>query len=377
MSNINSLDNNDQQKNQLLISINEILNINKSQKIVFVYTVPKVGSTSLVSSLRLFALNSLAIIHIHDEIMLKVLTHIENISINDIILFNKNLGKEVYVINVYRTPIERKISSFFEKISPYHFNNTEIELNSYNVNKVINRFNNIFPWLGEDGDHFLDVYGIKVPDHFDYENKYMVLKENDITYISLRLCDSDKWGKILSNIFRTEIRIVKDYESSKKTTKDLYESFKKNYRIPINLLNDVMKDKYLSYYYSSDELTTYYNQWLNKSTTEIKCYTKEQYNLYNEISIENMHLDIIQKEHYFDEGCLCKACFGKRKRVICKILKNPNDIDENDKITHVGAKNELIERKVSKASKINKILSNTIKQDKFKQNMVTNMTKKK
>jgi hypothetical protein len=309
--------------------------------------------------------------------MLKVLTHIDNISINDIILFNKNLGKEVYVINVYRSPIERKISSFFEKISPHHFNNTEIELNSYNVNKVIVRFNNIFPWLGEDGDHLLDVYGIKVPDHFDYENKYMVLKENDITYISLRLCDSDKWGNILTNIFGTEIRVIKDYESSKKTIKYLYESFKKNYRIPINLLNDVMKDKYLSYYYSSDELTTYYNQWLNKSTIERNSYTKEQYNLYNEISIENMHLDIIQKEHYFDEGCLCKACFGKRKRVICKILKNPNDINENDKITHVGAKNELIERKVSKASKINKILLNTIKPDKFKNNMTSIVSKKK
>jgi hypothetical protein len=365
------------EKIQSLINVNNVLNIDKNNKIVFVYTVPKVGSTSIVSSLRLFASKTFAIIHIHDEIMLKVLTHIDNISINDIILFNKNLGKEVYVINVYRSPIERKISTFFEKISPHHFNNIEIDINSYNVNKVINRFNNIFPWLGEDGDHLLDVYGINVPDHFDYENKYMVVKENDITYISLRLCDSDKWGKILTNIFRTEIRIIKDYESSKKTIKDLYESFKQNYRIPINLLNDVMKDKYLSYYYSSDELTIYYNQWLNKSTTEIKSYTKEEYNLYNEISIENMHLDIIQREHYFDEGCLCKACFGKRKRVICKILKNPNNIDENDKITHVGAKNELIERKVTKASKINKILSNTIKQqDKFKQNMVTNVSKK-
>jgi hypothetical protein len=371
MSNIN-----DTEKTQSLININNMLNIDKTNKIVFIYTVPKVGSTSLVSSLRLFASKLLTVIHIHDEIMLKVLTHIDNVSVKDIILFNKNLGKDVYVINVYRSPIERKISSFFEKISSHHFNNTELEINLYNVNKVIARFNNIFTWLGEDGDHLLDVYGINIPDHFDYENKYMVLKENDITYISLRLCDSDKWGQILTNIFKTEICIIKDYESSKKKIKDLYESFKQNYRIPINLLNDVMKDKYLCYYYSSDELTSYYNQWLIKSTDEKKGYTKEQYNLYNEISIENMHLDVIQFEHYFDEGCLCNACFAKRKKVINKILKNSNDINENDKITHLGAKHELIEQKVSKATKINNLL-NSIKPYKFKNNMASIVSKKR
>lgn len=375
MSDIN--DTIDPNKMQSLITINSMLNIDKNNKLVFVYTIPKVGSTSLVSSLRVFTSKTLSILHIHDEIMLKVLTHIDNVSINDIILFNKYLGKEVYVINVYRSPIERKISSFFEKISSYHFNNTESEINTYNINKIITRFNNIFPWL-ENRDHLLDVYGIPVPDHFDYINKYMVLKENGVTYISLRLCDSNQWGKILTNIFGIEIRIIKDYESSKKTISNLYNVFKENYRIPINLLNDVMKDKYLTYYYSSDELTTYYNEWFNKSTDERPSYTEEQYKIYNEISIENMHLDVIQREHYFDEGCLCKACFMKRKNIIRKMLKNPNNVTEKDKITHASANCELIERKLSNATKIKQILTHANKPpSKFKNNMVSIVSKKK
>lgn len=355
MSNVNIFD---PEKTQSLINVNSKLNIDKAQKIVFIYTIPKVGSTSLVSSLRIFASKMLNILHIHDEVMLKVLTNIDNVTIKDIILFNRQLGKGVYVINIFRSPIERKISAFFEKIASYHFNNAETEVNSYNINRIINRFNNIFPWIGGNSDHLLDVYGINVPDHFDYENKYMVLKENDITYISLRLCDSSEWGKILTKIFGIQIHIVKDYESSKKIISNLYERFKQTYKIPINLLNDIIKDKNLCYYYSPDELTKYYDEWFKKSTEERKSYSEEQYKLYNEISIENSHLDVIQMDHYFDEGCSCKACFIKRRSVIRKILKNPNSINENDKIVHSGAACELIEKKVINASKISAFISN-------------------
>ena len=87
---------------------------------IFIYTPPKVGSTTLVSSLRVSLGKSYNIIHIHDEVMLSVLTRINNVKINDIINYLSNNGKKVYVIDVYRTPIERKMSEFFEKISPFH-----------------------------------------------------------------------------------------------------------------------------------------------------------------------------------------------------------------------------------------------------------------
>ena len=109
---------NNREKRRLLLEINEKLNINKfpTNKLVFVYSGPKVGSTSIVSSLRIFGTDKISVIHIHDEEMLKVLANINNITINEIILFNKYLGNDVHVLNVYRSPIERKISVFFEKI---------------------------------------------------------------------------------------------------------------------------------------------------------------------------------------------------------------------------------------------------------------------
>jgi len=259
------------EKLNILIKVNELLHINinnsLNKRLVFVYSAPKVGSTSIVSSLRIFGLEKVDTIHIHDEEMLGVLGHIKGITINELILFNKYLGFDVYVINIYRSPLERKISSFFEKVGSYHFNTTDQNINKYNVNKIINRFNNIFPYL-DSTDHFINKYNIVIPEHFDYEKKYLLVKENNITYITLRLKDSSCWGTILTNIFGFDIRIVKDYESTNKPIKDIYNLFKKNYKIPINFLDEIKNCKYLNYYYSSDELKTYYNENVTNAQVE-------------------------------------------------------------------------------------------------------------
>ena len=71
--------------------------------------------------------------------------------------------------------------------------------NKYNIEKVVNRFNKIAPYLAN-GDHFIDKYNINIPEHFDYINKYLLVEENGIKYIKLRLKDSAIWGNILTNI---------------------------------------------------------------------------------------------------------------------------------------------------------------------------------
>ena len=349
------------EKLKFLIKANELLNINKTNnsKLIFVYSAPKVGSTSIVSSLRIFGSDKLDVIHIHDEEMLKVLAHIQNVTVNELILFNKYLGKDVYVINVYRSPIERKISAFFEKIGAYHFNNEDAKVNKYNIAKVINRFNNIFPYIGL-GDHFMDMYNINYPDKFDYKNKYLLVRENDISYITLRLKDSDSWGTILTNIFGFNIHTIKDYESNKKPIKDLYLQFKMNYRIPRNLLNEVLKCKYLNYYYSKEEISNYYNEWYNKSTLERNSYSLEQYKLYEEITIENSHYDYVQFDHYMDEGCVCKACSLKRGEMASKIMRR---IHVTERLVHKEARTEFLEKRVDQVNKINQVIHNLPKKN--------------
>jgi hypothetical protein len=333
----------------LMEEVNIKLNINHDI-LIFIYTAPKVGSTSLVSSFRIFGGVKYGVIHIHDEIMLEKLIGVKNVKVIDIIQYNRDLGKTVYVIDIYRNPIERKISAFFEKISSYHFNNDEETINRYNVNKVINRFDNLFPHLGN-GDHYIDKYEInnELPEVFPHEQKYLMIEKNGIKYIKLRLKDCDEWERILSRIFSHKICIVRDYQSESKKIGDLFRNFLEKYKIPENYLTEIINDRYFNYYYSQPEKNEYFNKWnLKKSDSKIP-YTIDQYKVYEDISIENCYRDEIQLNHYIDEGCTCKACSIKRSVVRRNIL---NKTYNREKIIHVEAKTAFIGNKLSKVKNV-------------------------
>jgi hypothetical protein len=289
-------------------------------KIIFVYTPPKVGSTSLVSSIRMCAANQFCVIHLHDEIMLKVFTGIEGITINDIIAYNAFIGKSVYVIDIYRSPIERKISEYFEKLSAYHFNNSEENLNKYNVDLVIKRFNKIFPHLGS-GDHYFEKYNIPIPDKFNHFKKFSLQLINGVYYLKLRLKDVNEWGTILTQILQTKIIIIEDYKTENKKLGDLYKMFLSKYKIPANYLDVIKDDKYLNYYYSQQEKLQYLNKWAMKTDSPERPYTWDEFKLYMEISLENSIYDVIQGDHYADGGCLCNRCNMKRLELFNKLLR--------------------------------------------------------
>jgi len=242
-------------------------NLNTSNNFIFIYTPPKVGSTTLVTSLRISLGKSYNIIHIHDEVMLSVLTGINDVKINDIIGYLANNGKNVYVIDVYRTPIERKMSEFFEKISVHHFNNTEENIRTYSINRIFDRFNNLFPHL-ENGDHYIDKYNIVEPVLFDFEKKYTIQEINNIKYIKLRLCDSHLWGNILSIILQTEIVLISDYKTETKGIGELYNRFKNEYKLPINYFENIKTCKYFNFYYNEEERNAYLNIWAKKLNHE-------------------------------------------------------------------------------------------------------------
>jgi hypothetical protein len=332
-------------KLELLKNANDTLNITRSKlnKIIFIYSKPKVGSTSLVTSLRIFLSNKYNIIHLHDEEMLKVLGKIVNITINEIILYNKYLGKEIYVIDIYRSPIERKISTFFEKIDKFHFHFDPLKINQYDIQRLFNRFNKIFPHLGE-GDHFIDTYNISIPDSFDFIKKYMLVEMNEIKYIKLRLSDSEHWNDILTNIFSEKIKIIKDYETMNKPINILYKNFLDKYKIPSNFLQNLESCKYLNYFYSKEEKEEYINQWSFKTDIPFIPFTEMEYKLYEYISIENTCNYEIQNKHYLDEGCICKICNIKRDFVKNKILSGKKI---NERIIHEHIK-ETVNKKIRK-----------------------------
>ena len=327
---------------------------------IFVYTPPKVGSTTLVTSLRISLGKSYNTIHIHDETMLSVLTGINNVKINDIIRFLSDQGKNIYVIDVYRTPIERKMSEFFEKISPYHFNNSAENISKYSIKRISDRFNKLFPHI-ENGDHYFDKYDIPEPIPFDFENKYTIQVINNIRYIKLRLCDSIFWSNILSNIFQTDIVIVNDYKTEDKCIGSLYNTFKSEYKIPINYIELIKNDKYFNFYYNELERNKYLNNLYSKTTIEFIPYTNYEFNFYINLCLENQYINDIETDHYIDNGCFCAHCSHKRKEIYFRAKAGDKNFE---KIIHSEVINEV---KIEKIKEFNKIIKISMNQYNSKQ----------
>lgn len=332
-------------------SIHQLFTIS-TDNYIFVYTPPKVGSTTLVTSLRVSLGKNYNIIHIHDETMLTVLTGINHVKINDIIWFLSNQGKNVYVIDVYRTPLERKISEFFEKISPYHFNNTPDNITKYSIHRITYRFNKLFPHI-ENGDHYFDKYNISQPIPFDFENKYTLQIIHQIKYIKLRLCDSHLWSNILSKILLKDIVIIHDYQTQDKPIGTLYKTFKHQYKIPINYIELIKNDKYFNFYYNELERNNYLDNLYSKTTNEFIPYTSNEFKFYMNLCLENQYINDIDTQHYIDNGCFCIHCSLKRKEIFFKAKAGQNKFD---KIIHRDVINEVRNHKNY----------NTSHQDKFK-----------
>jgi hypothetical protein len=349
-------------------------NSNISNNYIFIYTPPKVGSTTLVTSLRVSLGKSFNIIHIHDEVMLSVLTGINDVNINDIINYLANNGKNVYVIDVYRTPIERKMSEFFEKLSSYHFNNTEDNISQYSIRRIFDRFNKLFPHL-ENGDHYLDKYNITEPVPFDFEKKYTVQVINNTKYIKLRLCDSHIWGSILSTILQEDIVLISDYKTETKSIGELYKKFKNEYKLPVNYYENIKTCKYFNYYYNEEERNNYLSTWNNNLEEECVPYTSVEFDFYMNLCLENQYINDIQIDHYIDNGCFCELCKNKRRDIFFR-AKNGEKIFQ--KIIHDNVvfeeKQNIIKRGIEIINKKIEILNKKRANKKIKKKSVCNKT---
>ena len=103
-------------------------------KVAFVYTSPKVGSTALVSSFRIFASKKINIFHFHGNHLLPQEYKLAGVTINDLICYcDSVLKKRVYVIDVYRSPIEKKCPRFLTDSRCI-------------ILMLLKRWSKIFPW---------------------------------------------------------------------------------------------------------------------------------------------------------------------------------------------------------------------------------------
>ncbi len=305
--------------------------------LIILYCPEKVGSTSIVSSIRISASDKFMVFHTHKNNIVNVINQGKSIRVKDLIMNNKifnpntNQFRKIYIIDIFRTPIERKISCFFQKISEIHFNNDESNISNYPIDKIFKRFNDLFIHL-DDTDYYNQHYDCEPIDKFDFEKKYIMQQIDNVCYIKLRLQDSELWGNILSKILNTSIYMVHDYQTVNKNIGELYLRFKNNYKIPYNFYKLIEKNISLNTYLDSNEKNIYLKKWFEKITCEHIPFTQLEYDFYLKISEENKFYNAnTLNQHYNDDGCVCLECTEKRKIIKQNII---NDIPQKILIRH-------------------------------------------
>ena len=342
-----------------LKEINSILGLENSQNIIFVYCPPKVGSTTLVSTLRFWGSKIYKVVHVHDEMVIKVLCKRKDVSILDMIQYNKSVGKKVWVIDIFRSPIEMKMSVFFENLCHVHFNAKEEDVRNKPMIVLKQRFDFIFEHIGNE-DYYRDIYPLHDEDDIPWggDKGYIQIEKDGVQYIKLRLQDAEKWGSILSPLLKIEIQTIKDNETVHSSgLGDLYNRFKSEYKIPLNLLERIESHTLLLRYMTVKERQQYINEWKGKTKENVEISSVCDYQLYQKITWENQnYFDILRKNHYKDDGCGCTLCENKRQQLRIAILKKQY-IPVNVAVNH----GKEVQLENQRRIKIKKKISNFLK----------------
>lgn len=177
---------------------------------------------------------------------------------------NSCKNKKLIIIDSYRTPIERKISSFFQNIHTTIPNYKELS-----INQLINIFNNEYLYKIEEYHSINDVlnhYNLPLFKSFNHKRKYNKLLKNNKIFIKLLYKDIKDWNIILKKIFKEDINTINNNLSNKKDYYSIYNEFKQKYTVPKKYLNDlIIKDKEFIIYNTVKEQNDYLNYWLKRS----------------------------------------------------------------------------------------------------------------
>jgi hypothetical protein len=227
---------------------------------VYVLCGGKCGSSTLNST---FNKNNLRSIHLHSMSCYQKRYNKKN-DLHCAIYNSCKTNGKIYVIDSYRTPIERKISSFFSNIQshlPLH-KNLQIE-------EIIDIFNKSYLNNLEEYhsiNYILDHYNINRFTEFNFEKKYNLIEKDNKIFIKILFKDISNWDKILSEIFQKKITIHSDNLTTNKSMNDLYKKFKEKYKVPKTYLeNQLINDVEFKIYNTKEEQEKYIKKWMENS----------------------------------------------------------------------------------------------------------------
>lgn len=225
---------------------------------VFVIAGGKCGSSTLKQT---FSALKLKTIKSHNPTCFKHQFGYEGF-FDTIVQSSKN--KKLIIIDAYRTPIERKISSFF------HNGERKIpNFLSMTTEEQIDLFNNDYLYRIEEQHIINQIYlRLNIPQivSYDFKREYLYQRYKNIVIVKLHYNDIKNWGKRLTDIFRMPIKIVNDNVSKDKPYYENYKDFLNKYKVPKHYIeHKLVKDIEFKKFQTPEQQNTYITRWLEKS----------------------------------------------------------------------------------------------------------------
>ncbi len=240
--------------------------ISKTQ--IYLYCTPKCGGTSLYDTLNTLY-NTF---HVHSQLFFeKYYTNKEivknSFNLIDCIEESSKNYDEIYIIDVYRKPIERNMSYFFhiiDELIPDYKDKT--------VEELITFFNkNIYFQYEQSIDEITNHYGINLYEiPFDNSKMYLTYKFNNINFVVLHFDYIDKWNDILSELLSRNINILNRNIGDKKDYANMYKQYKNNYKVPAFILDFIKYERNFNYFNTENEIEQYIQYWNNRIDNDLK-----------------------------------------------------------------------------------------------------------
>jgi hypothetical protein len=231
-----------------------------NQQRFLVYTMGKVGSTSISMSLKKYA-EQVYDIHFLEGNYFPNNMH-KGHCVDGYFVLKNWLGKPLKVISMVRNPIDVNLGGFFQNIEIYYPHLTREQIQQLTVEELIDKFWTLNPnyplgWFEREFNKSFnfDVYsqpfstlGWKTYFHQSYH----------ILIMQAELIDSQKQEILRGFTGMRDFEIENHNISSQKWYGNLYKQFKKKLVISEEYLDKMLKSKYTKHFYTSSQIDEFY-----------------------------------------------------------------------------------------------------------------------
>lgn len=243
----------------------------KDNNIYLIYTMGKVGSSSIYKSLKKkhpFAHNY-QVHHLSKLWLQEILPQRPHKSSRANIPKGKeairaiesNPGKRIKIVTLTREPISRSISDLFQNWRRIFDDIEAVEIEDLKDHVESLDYDYAINWFDSEFFNFTNVDIYQLP--FDKEKGYetYTMENLDILCIKLERFNSIP-SSVLQEFLGTDLELLTANTSSNKKGKDRYKYLKKNVKINADKLEELYSSKYMHHFYTDSEIEMFKNKWI-------------------------------------------------------------------------------------------------------------------